>query len=88
MAKRPFDVFGRYDWSDKLAVEDEQARAELGNNSNGGGVGIKFTFQGLGRREPRNPVPLRPPAFGNLVTCQTSLVTLALAKLVRGSRHG
>jgi len=38
------EVFGRRDWSDKLAVGDEQAKAELGNNSIGGGGGIKFTF--------------------------------------------
>ena len=38
------EVFGRYDYADKLEVGDEQARAELGNNSIGGGVGIKFKF--------------------------------------------
>jgi len=38
------EVFGRYDYDDKLEVGDEQARAELGNNSIGGGVGIKFKF--------------------------------------------
>jgi hypothetical protein len=41
---RPFGPNTRYDWSDKLEVGDDQAKAELGNNSIGGGVGIKFTF--------------------------------------------
>jgi len=38
------EVFGRYDWSDRLEVGNDQAKAELGNNSIGGGAGIKFTF--------------------------------------------